>query len=187
MLTHNNLRKGTMFLLEGEPFEVLEFNQMKKAQRRVVIQTKIKNLITGSVFEKNFHQGDVFKEAELIESDAKFLYSHKGKFVFCEINNPAKRFELNEDQIGPSAKFLKAGQIIKSIVFKEKIIAINIPIKVQLKIIEAPPGVKGDRAQGGTKTVILETGARINAPLFVGEGDIIEVNNETQEYFRRVD
>lgn len=188
MLTHTDLKKGVMIILDGQPYEVLEANAMKKAQRRPIVQSKIKNLITGNVFERNFQQGDIFGEAELIKLSAKFLYSHKGRFFFCEEREPSKRFDLGLEQVGKqAAKFLSPNQLIETIIFDEKIIGLSMPIKVQLMVKEAPPGVQGDRAQGGTKIVALESGAQINAPLFVKEGDIVEVNTETGEYARRVE
>ena len=187
MLSYFDLRKGIKFILEGQPYEVLEFQQMYKAQDMVVAKTKIRNLITGRVHEKNFHQGDTFEEAELEKIEIKFLYSHREKFCFSEIQNSAKRFELEEEQIGESVKFLKLNQTLTGIKFQDKFINVILPIKVHLKVTEAPPGIKGDRAQGGTKTVTLETGANINVPLFVEQGDIVEVNTETGEYVRRVE
>jgi elongation factor P len=186
MLSHSELKKGVKIILDGEPYEVLEARPLKKAQRRVVIQTKVRNLITGNVFDRNFHQGDVFEEAELQKFKAKFLYFHRGRYYFCEEDNPSHRFDLSEEQIGPQTKFLKPNQIVEAIVFEEKVISISLSIKIQLKVTEAPPGVRGDRAQGGTKVVTLETGAKVAAPLFIKEGDIIEVNTETGEYVRRI-
>jgi len=186
MLTHTDLKKGVKMILDGEPYEVLEARPLKKAQRRVVIQTKIRNLITGNVLNRNFHQGETFEEAELQKFNAKFLYSHRGRYFFCQENDPSKRFDLATEQIGPSARFLKPNQTVQTLVFEEKIINISLPIKIQLKVTEAPPGVKGDRAQGGTKIVTLETGAKIAVPLFIEEGDIIEVNTEKGEYVRRI-
>lgn len=187
MLAHTDLKKGVQFILDGQPCEIMEANSMKKAQRRPVVQTKIKNLITGNVIERNIQQGEVFQEAELIKMEAKFLYSHRDRYFFCEANNPAKRFDLSPEQVGPQFKFLKPNQIIEAVIFEEKIINIILPIKVQLKVTEAPPGVQGDRAQGGTKQVTLETGAQINVPLFVEEGDVVEVNTDTGEYVKRVE
>jgi len=187
MLSYFDLRKGVKFILESEPYEVLEFQQMYKAQDAVVAKTKIKNLISGKVLEKTFHQGDYFEEAELEKIEVKFVYSNRGKFCFSEAKDPSKRFELTEEQIGSGFKFLKSNQTLTGIKFQDKIINIVLPIKVQLKVIEAPPGVKGERAQAGTKQVTLETGAQINVPLFVETGDIIEVNTETGEYVRRVE
>ena len=198
MLSYFDLRKGVKFILDQEPYEVLEFQQIYKAQDMVVARTKIRNLINGKVLERTFHQDDKFEEAELEKVEVKFLYSHpdskssisngasRGKFGFCETQNPRTRFELAEEQIGESSKFLKSNQNLIGIKFQGKIINVSLPIKVQLKVIEAPPGVKGNRSQAGTKTVTLETGAKINVPLFVEEGDIIEINTETAEYTRRI-
>ena len=197
MLSHADLKKGVKIILQGEPYEILESQPLKKAQRRVIIQTKIKNLITGSVFSRNFHQGDTIKKAELSRKKVKFLYSRPDRksptsdgasydhYFFCEKDNPAKRFDLGEEQIGRQAQFLKQNQTIEAIIFEDKVINISLPIKIQLKITEAPPGIQGDRSRSGTKTAVLETGAKINVPLFIKEGDIVEINTETGEYTRR--
>ena len=187
MINPNDLKKGIRVLIEGQPYEVLEANHLKKAQRRPVVQTRLRNLITGNMIERNIQQGEVFEEAELPKFNAKFLYTHRDRYFFCEEENPSKRFDLGQEQIGPQAKFLKPNQIVETIMFDDKIVSIVTPIKVQLKVKEATPGVKGDRAQSGTKVVVLETGAEIQAPLFVEEGDVIQINTETEEYVRRVE
>jgi elongation factor P len=187
MLSHSDLKKGVRIILEGEPYEVLESAPLKKAQRKVVIQSKIKNIITGNVFSRNFHQGDAFEEAAILKFKAKFLYSHRSRFFFCQEENASQRFELTENQIGERSRFLKPGQIVEGIIFQDKIINISLPIKIQLKVLESPPGEKGGRAQAGTKQVTLETGAKINVPLFVDKGDKVEVNTETGEYVKRVE
>ena len=187
MLDYFALRKGVKFILDGQPYEVLEFRQMGKAQDVVVAQTKIKNLLTGKMMERNFHQEDVFEEAEISKIEIKFIYAYRGKFCFCEVKNPQNRFEFEEEQIGKASKFLKPNQILTGMAFGGKIINVVLPIKVQLKVTEAPPGVKGNSAQGGTKTVTLETGAIINVPLFVESGDTVEINTETGEYTRRIE
>lgn len=186
MLTHTDLKKGVQFIYEGQPWEVLEASAIKMAQRRPVIQSKIRNLLDGRVQEKNFQQGDIFAEAELEKKDIKFLYQSKGQYFFCEINDLSKRFSFTEAQVGAQAKYLKPNEIVTGIVFDEKIINFILPIKVQLKVKESAPGVKGDRAQGGTKSAILESGAEIQVPLFVEEGDTIEINTKTGQYVRRV-
>ncbi len=122
-----------------------------------------------------------------MKTKIKFIYSHKDKFVFSEIENPSKRTELTEEQIGSMAKFLKTNQIVESMAFKEKIIGVSLPIKIELKVIEAPPGIKGNRAQSGNKIVVLETNSEINVPLFIEEGDVIEINTEKNEYVRRIE
>ena len=185
MLTHTDLKPGVQFIYEGQPWEVLEASMMKMAQRRPVIQSKIKNLIDGRVQERNFQQGDVFEEADLQRREIKFLYQTKGQYFFCEPNDPSNRFFFTEEQIGSQAKFLRPNEIVIGIVYDEKIITFKLPIKVNLKVKESAPGVKGDRAQGGTKEAVLESGAVIQVPLFIEEGDVIEVNTETGSYVKR--
>lgn len=185
MLSHTDLHPGVEFIYEGQPWIVLEASMMKMAQRRPVIQSKIKNLIDGRVQERNFQQGDIFDEANLEKHEIKYLYNTKGNYFFCEPNNPSNRFSFTEAQIGVQAKYLKPNEIVIGIVFEGKIINFKLPIKVTLKVKETPPGVKGDRAQGGTKEATLESGAVIQVPLFIEEGDLIEINTETDEYVKR--
>ncbi len=186
MLTHTDIKRGVQFIFEGQPWEVMDAQLLKMAQRRPVMQSKIRNLIDGRVQEKNFQQGDVFEEADLQKHEIKYLYNTKGQYWFCEPNDPAKRFSFTEEQIGTKAKYLRPNEIVTGIVFDDKIINFKLPIKVELKVKETPPGVKGDRAQGGTKEAVLESGATIQVPLFIEEGDVIEVNTETETYVKRV-
>lgn len=198
MLIHTDLKKGVKFILNKEPYEVLESSFLFKGRGSSTVQAKIKNLITGNVISKTFHPGEEFEGAEISKIRAKFLYSHpvrnrisngasRDRFFFCEAENPAKRFDLTKERIGESGKFLKSNQIVEGIIFKNKVINISLPIKINLKVVEAPPGIKGGRAEPGTKIVTMETGAKINVPLFIEEGDIIEVNTETGEYVRRIE
>jgi elongation factor P len=160
---------------------------MKKAQREGIGQTKLKNLVTGQVIFKNFHQNEKFQEVEIEKVKVKFIFSKKGLYHFCLADDPSRRFVLKEEQIGPQAKFLFPQLLLEGLKWEEKIINVSLPIKIQMRVIEAPPGVKGERAQAGTKTVILENGTKIQAPLFIKEGDILEINTETGEYVRRVE
>jgi elongation factor P len=178
MLAHTDLHPGVQFIFEGQPWET--------AQRRPVIQSKIRNLLDGRVQEKNFQQGDMFNEADLGKKEIKFLYQSKGQYFFCEPSDPSKRFSFTEERIGTQAKYLRPNEIVVGIVFDEKIITFKLPIKVQLKVKESAAGIKGDRAQAGTKEAILESGAVVQVPLFIEEGDVIEVNTETGEYVKRV-
>ena len=185
MLNYNELKPGTVFILDGEPYEVLEFGFMRMQQRKPVAQTKIKNLITGKVLSRNFQHTDSFQEAEIDYKKVKFLYSHRDKFVFYEPNNSSARFELPQEAIGEQAKFLKPDSEVEVVSFENKIININLPIKMDFKVIEAPPSIKGNTAQGGNKVVKIETGASVNAPLFIKEEDTIEINTQTGEYTGR--
>jgi elongation factor P len=187
MLSFSDLKKGVKIILDHQPYEIIEASFLFKGRGHSVLQAKLKNLIAGNLISKTFHPSDTFEEAEISKIEAKFLYSHRDKFFFCKEKDPSFRFELTKDQIGFGAQFLKANQKIEALQFKNKIINISLPIKVQLKVIEAPPGIKGQRAQAGTKPVTLETGATVNVPLFIETGDIIEVNTQTGQYVKRVE
>lgn len=196
MINYNELKPGVFFVMDGEPYEVLEFGFMRMQQRKPVAQTKIKNMVTGKVLNRNFQHTDSFQEAEIDYKKVKFLYAHRpastrlseagDKFVFCETNNPSARFELPQEAIGEQARFLKPNAEVEVVSFEGRLINVKIPIKMQFKVIEAPPSIKGNTAQGGNKSIKLETGAMVSAPLFVNEGDIIEVNTQTGEYSGRV-
>lgn len=186
MLEHTDLKSKMRIVLNGEPYEVLETEYVFKGRGQSTTQAKLKNLITGKVITKTFHAGDEIEEAEIEREKVKFLYSKKDNFYFCLEKDPTKRFEINREILGIKANFLKQNDIVTGIFFEEKLINIEMPLKIQLKVISAPPGIKGNRETPGTKTVVLETGAEIQAPLFIKENDIIEINTETGEYVRRI-
>jgi len=187
MLEYNEIKEKKYIVLNGEPYEVLSSHVFRKQQRKPVNDTKLRNLITGKVAERSFHQNEKAEEADISKKTIKYLYNNKGEWWFCEENNPGKRFKLSEDLIGNQGKFLKENTIVDGLLFNDSIIGLNLPIKVELKVTEAPPAVKGNTAQGGNKQITLETGAVISAPLFINEGDIIRVNTETSTYTERVE
>ena len=187
MLEYNEILPKRVILLEGEPYEVLDAHVFRKQMRKPVNQTKLRHLITGNVTEQAFHQAEKVTEAELTEKAVKYLYNNRGEWWFCAENNPADRFKLSQDIIGPAGQFLKPNSVIEAVIFDEKIISVRTPIKVDLLVKEAPPAVKGDTARGGSKEIVLETGARLQAPLFINEGDVVRINSETGLYVERVD
>jgi len=187
MLSYNELRRGIMFILDGEPYEVLEYEFLRMQQRKPVAKTKIKNLISGKIVERSFHQNESFEEAELQREKVKFLYAHRDQYWFSAKDNPANRFMIAENFLGQKALFFKQNSEAEALKFNDKIISIVPPIKMDLKVTEAPPGIKGDTAQGGTKVAVVETGAKVSVPLFVNEGDIIKINTETGDYVERVE
>lgn len=186
MLEYNEITLRKIIIYEGQPYEVLDSHVFRKQQRKPVNATKLKNLITGNVKEISFHQSEKVDEAEITKRDIKYLYTNRGQHWFCEVNDPSKRFELSEALVGDKVKFLKANSVVSALTFDDKTIGVGLPIKVDLKVIDAPAAVKGDTAKGGSKQITLETGAVINGPLFINEGEIIRINTETGEYVERV-
>ncbi len=187
MLSYSELRSGVTFVLDGEPYKVLEYNFLRMQQRKPVAQTKIKNLRTGKILNRTFHQNESFEEADIEKEKARFLYTHRGEYWFQRGSEAKNRIELKEDVLGDAVRFLKPNTEVDLDVFRGDIINVEIPIKIDLKVTEAPPGLKGDSAQGGSKEIVLETGAKITAPLFVNEGDIVRINTESGTYIERVE
>ena len=182
----NDLRPKTYFIYEDQPYMVLETHHLKMQQRRPVVQTRMRNLLNGKVLERNLAQSDVFEEADIERKAVKFLYNHRDEYWFADPNDASKRFKLGADLIGDLAKFFKPNTILEALSWNGDIINISLPIKMQFRVTEAPPGIRGDTATGGSKQVTIDTGATLNVPLFVNEGDEIIVNTETGQYVERV-
>lgn len=185
MLDYSEITERKYIVFNDEPWEIITSHVFRKQQRKPVNAVKMKNLITGKVTEQSFHVSEKVEEAEIDKIDAKYLYVNKGEYWFCDPTNPSDRFQISETILGIRGKFLKPNTIIKVLKFGDITIGIDMPIKVELKVTEAHPAVKGNTAQGGTKTVKLETGAEIQVPMFIKEGEIIKVNSETGEYTER--
>ena len=183
----NELKPKIFFIYEDQPYVVLETHHLKMQQRRPTVQVKMHNLINGKILERNFAQSDVFEEADVEKQKVKYLYSHRSQYWFVDEKDSSKRFELSDDILCESVKFLKANTVLEAVSFEGKVISVDLPIKMEFKVIEAPPAIKGNTAQGGVKQIKIETGASINAPLFINEGDIICVNTETGEYVERIE
>ncbi len=181
MLSINDLKIGTRIKIAGEPFEVLETHHFKLGRGGAILKTKIKSLISGNVFEKNYKASDKFEEVELEESHAQYLYRQKDQFYFMD-EKTYEEFTLSKDKLGKIINYLIEGLSIKILNFEGEPIKVLLPPEVSLKVIEAPPGIKGDTAEGGTKTVILETGLKITTPLHIKENDIIKIKTETGKY-----
>jgi elongation factor P len=186
MLSYNEITMGKVVIYNGEPYKVLSHHVFRMQMRKPVNQTKMKSLKTGKVVEYSFHQNENAEEAQLEKQTVIYIYESKGELWFNEKSNPSKRFTIAHDLIGSGVKFLKQKGEYEALVFDEEVIGIEIPIKMQLLVTEAVPAVKGNTAQNATKMVTLETGATIATPLFVNEGDIVEVNTETGDYVGRV-
>lgn len=186
LLEYNEVTARKYIIYEGQPYEVVENHIFRMQQRKPQNKTKIKNLLSGRVVEITFHQSDKVEEAEIDSKEAKYLYTSRGEYWFSDANDPSKRFKIDAEILGSQALFLKANTVYDTKVFDEKIFGVKLDPTVDLKVVEAPPGIKGDTARGGNKLVKVETGAMVSAPLFVNEGDIIRINTETGEYRERV-
>lgn len=173
--------------MNGDPFLVLSSDIAKKDRQKASNTVRMKNLRTGQVIEKTLHQSDVLQDAFITKREVKFLYENRGEFWFCEPNNPKERFNLPADVVGDLGKYVTENSLVDAIEYDEKIMSINTPIKVELKVKEAPEAVKGNTSSGATKEVVLETGMTVHAPMFINTGDVISINTETGQYSERVE
>lgn len=186
-LDYSEIVPRKIILVDDEPYEVVTSHVFRKQKAKPQNATKLKNLLTGRVIEKSFHASDRADEADMGSREVKYLYSNKGEYWFCDPKVPSDRFKISADIIGDSIKFVKANTVIDARTFNDEVISLRLPIKVDLKVTEAEPAVKGNTATGALKRVTLETGATIMVPLFINEGDVIRVNTETQEYTERAE
>ena len=182
---YNELHPGVFFIYEGQPYVVLSSNPLRMQQRKPVFQTRMRNLLNGKIIEHNFMISDVLEEADIQKREAKFLYAHRDEYWFCDNKDASKRFKIEQEILGDAARFLKANTPVTAIEFNGKVITVELPVKMEFKVVEAPPAIRGNTAQGGTKQVKIETGATINVPLFINEGESIRINTETGEYVER--
>ncbi|MBP6854635.1 MAG: hypothetical protein KBD26_00820 [Candidatus Pacebacteria bacterium] len=190
ILSYSEIKEKKIIIWNEEPFEVLESHVARTQQRKPQNQVKMRSLINGRAVNETFRSSDTASEADLEKREVKFLYTNKGEFWFADPSDPSNRFKLDEKILGSNVKFLKPNENVTALVWtdeddEEKIISINLPIKMTYVVKEAPPAIKGDTRTGGNKVVTLENGATINAPLFIAEGDKIIVNTETGEYVER--
>ncbi|MDA3815436.1 MAG: elongation factor P [Patescibacteria group bacterium] len=185
MLSINEIKSGSQIVVNDDPYVVLNVQHSKMGRAGAVLRTKMKNLKTGNILNKTFQGAEKVDEAEIEEKTGQYLYTDGSNFFFMDTEN-YEQFEIPSEVIGEQASFLKEEAEIGIIYFQENPINIKLPIKISFKVTEAPPAIKGNTADGGTKQVTLENGIKVNTPLFIKEGDILKVNTETGEYAERI-
>lgn len=184
MLNLNDIKSGKNIVLDGIPFAVLYHEHSKTGRAGSVLRTRLKNLIAGAVLEKTFQGADNVEEADIAKGKAQFLYKEENGYAFMD-NESYEQFSLSKESLGNTIDYLIEGTEVLILYFNGNPINIELPIKMKLKVVEAPPGVKGNTVSTGGKMVTLETGLQISTPLFVNEGDEVIVNTEKGEYVSR--
>jgi len=183
MRTYGDITNGDYVEIDGVPYQVLETTLIQMQQRRPTMELKVRNLKTGQVLKRTFKSQHPVEEIEIEKEPLKFIYMHRGEFWFSRPDNSKERFLVKQELIGDQSRFLKPNLGVTAVTYNDEVIAVQLPIKIDFKVIEAPPGIKGDTASGGGKPIVIEGGTKINAPLFINEGDIIRVNTQTVEKF----
>lgn len=186
VIATSDFKKGRKILFRDEPYMVIDFAHVKPGKGGAYVRTKMKNMITGLMREETFRSGEKFEDPGLEYKDMQFLYNEDTLYHFMDLDS-FEQVSLNKHQLEEALDYLKEQEIYNALYFKGKLIAISAPMFMELKVTDAPPGVRGNTAQGGgTKTIKLETGLVLQAPLFIEEGDILKIDTRTNEYIERI-
>ncbi len=185
MISTADFRNGLTIILDGNLMQIVEFQHVKPGKGGAFVRTKLKNVLSGRVLEKTFRSGERMEEARLIEEKYQYLYSDGDLYHFMNIEN-YEQLAVGEALVGDKSDWLKENMEVGLLFHDGKAISLNLPFTIELTIAQTDPGVQGDRAQGGTKPAKLETGATVQVPLFVNEGDMVRVDTRTGEYLERV-
>lgn len=185
MLSMNDIRKGVAVVLDDEPYAVVLAEFLKKQQRRPVVRATLKHLRTGRTREHTFMQSDKIQVADIERKPYQFLYVDGGRHVFMD-QETYEQVELGDDVVGETAKYFLEGQVVELLLFGGTVVTVDLPIKIERRVTVAPPGIKGDTSTNVMKEVVVEGGARVKAPLFVKEGDVIRIDTRTGDYVDRV-
>ena len=185
MIDVNDLRKGVTFIVDGDLFRVLEYHHHKPGRGNAVIRTKLRNVRTGSTFEKTFQSGDRVQDVRIETRPVQYLYHDEHVYYFMDTST-YDQIGLNADMVGDAAQFLKESQELSLQMYDTEALDVELPTTVELKIVQSDVGVRGDTATGANKQVTVETGYRLAVPLFVETGDTIRIDTRTGQYLTRV-
>ena len=185
MISAGDFRNGVTLEIEGNVYQILEFQHVKPGKGAAFVRTKLKNIINGGVVEKTFRPTEKFPAARIDRVDMQYLYSDGDLYHFMNVET-FDQIALNSDDVGDSLKFVKENEMVKICSHNGNVFAVEAPLFVELEIIDTEPGFKGDTATGATKPATVETGAVVNVPLFVETGNKIKIDTRTGEYLSRV-
>ena len=184
MISAGDFRNGVTFELDGNVVQVIEFQHVKPGKGAAFVRTKYKNVITGAVVERSFNPTDKYPTAYIERKDIQYLYADGDLYNFMDVNT-YEQIALSTDVVGDALKFVKENETVKVCSYNGKVFSVEAPLFVELEVTDTEPGFKGDTATGATKPATLETGAQINVPLFVNQGDRVKIDTRTGEYLSR--
>jgi len=180
-----DFRNGMVLLIDNQLFEMVEFQHVKPGKGGAFVRTKTRNVLTGRVLERTYRSGEKFEEVRLIQEPYQYLYSD-GDFYHFMHRTTFEQIAVTPETVGEAKDYLKENMEVGLLFYEERVMRVDLPNTVELRITKSDPGVQGDRAQGGTKPATLETGAVVQVPLFVNEGTMIRVDTRTGTYLERV-
>ena len=180
----NDLKTGTTFELDGSPYVVLDYQHSKQGRSGAVLRTKLKNLLTGATVQRTFSGSEKFAEVDIERKKVQYLYADVGRYYFMD-QNDYTQFDLSAEDMGSNIHYLKDGELVQFQFYGDKPINLDLPVKMDFAVTEAGEGLKGDSASGSTKVVTIETGLKVNVPLFIKQGDLIRINTIDGSYVER--
>ncbi len=178
-------RKNLKIEIDGEPFTIVDFQHVKPGKGGAFVRTKMKSLITGNVLDKTFRSGEKVDVPDLEEKKMSFLYEDESGYCFMDTQT-YDQMTLTRDQIEDALGYLKENIEVEVLLHNGKAIGVELPMFMNLQIVETDPGLKGNTASGGSKPAKLETGVTIQVPLFVSTGEVVKVDTRTGSYIERV-
>ncbi len=185
MISAGEFRNGVTMEYEGNIYQIIEFQHVKPGKGAAFVRTKLKNLVSGAVVEKTFRPTEKMPRAHIDRKDMTYLYADGDLYNFMDVET-YDQIALPASDVGDTLKYVKENEVVKVLSYQGKVFGIEPPTIVELAIAATEPGVKGDTATGATKPATLETGATVNVPLFINEGEIIKIDTRTGEYLGRV-
>ena len=185
MVSAGDFKNGLTIEIDGNIFQILEFQHVKPGKGAAFVRTKLKNIISGGVVEKTFRPTEKFENAHIDRKEMQYLYKDGDLYNFMDVET-YDQTALDSDVVGDALKFVKENETVKICSHKGNVFSVEPPLFVELAITETEPGVKGDTATGATKPAIVETGAQIMVPLFVNQDDVLKIDTRTGEYLSRV-
>lgn len=185
MISTVDFRNGVRLMVEGDPFYIIEFQHVKPGKGGAFVRTKLKSYLTGNVLDRTFRSGERFEEPKLDEREMQFLYATDDDYTFMD-NESFEQLTFAKKTLGENADLIKENMIVKILVYEHRPIDVELPNFIELKVVDADPGVRGDTASGGTKPATVETGAIIKVPLYLEVGTVIKIDTRTRSYVERV-
>jgi len=185
LISTSEFRKGTKIEYKEDPYEIIDFQHVKMARGGAIVRSKIKNLRTGSIIEGTFKGGERFNTPQLEEKTMQYLYKQADTYFFMDMES-YEQSSLTAGQLGDSKRFLRENMEVRVLYYRGSPITVELPMFVELKIVQTAPDIRGDTATGGSKPAVLETGAIIKVPLHLKEADVVKVDTRTGEYIERV-
>ena len=185
MISTAEFRNGSPLMVEGQPFYIVEFQHVKPGKGGAFVRTKLKSYLSGNVLDRTFRSGEKFDTPQIEECDMQFLYATNDSYTFMDTET-YEQSTYEKSQLGSNADLLKENMIAKILIYEHKPITVVLPNFIELKVVDGEPGVRGDTASGGSKPVIVETGATIKVPLYLEIGEVIRIDTRTREFVERV-